>query len=72
MTDPSDKEEDEARKKLGEINYRKAFDNFLQQVLTRPQFYMLIGLRFGISLVTNTVPGYFKAFGLALGCEHIP
>ncbi len=70
MTVPKDKDEDQ-KEKLSNINYRKALGNFKVKILAKRQLYMLIGIRFGFTLVTNTIPGYFKAFGLALGCKPI-
>jgi sorbitol-specific phosphotransferase system component IIC len=66
---PKEEEEAQKIKKLSEKNYSKALSNFARNVLVRPEFYMLAGIRVGFTLVTYTVPAYYKAFGLALGCK---
>ena len=57
-------------KKFWEINYRKASYGILKHVLKRKQFYLLMGVRFGFTIVIYVVPPYYKAFGLALGCRY--
>ena len=56
-------------KKFWEINYKKASDGILNNVLNRRQFYQLMAVRFGFTICIYTVPAYYKAFGLALDCE---
>ena len=70
MSVPSENDEkSQKQKKPSEVNVSKAFHNFRRLIMGRREFYLLIGIRFGFSLVTNTVPSYYKAFGLALGCR---
>ena len=57
-------------KQFWEINYRKATDEILKHVLKRKQFYLLMGVRFGFTIVVYVVPPYYKAFGLALDCRY--
>ena len=70
MTEPT---EDVATKKklkqFWELDCKKAFKGLKENVLNRRQFYLIIGIRFGYIIVANTLPTYYKAFGLALHCE---
>ena len=56
-------------KKFWEIDYKKASDGILKNVINRRQFYQLMAVRFGFTICIYTVPAYYKAFGLALDCE---
>ncbi len=58
-------------KSLTKVNYSKAFANFRRHVLTSPAFYLMLVFRLTYTFVIFTVPNYYKAFGLALGCKLI-
>lgn len=51
--------------------FQKAFRSFRSNVMVRREFYLLIAIRFGITLVTYTVPAVYKAFGLMEEYEGI-
>ena len=69
----SEPTEDEATKKkpkqFWELDYKKAFAGLKENVFNRRQFYLIMGVRFGYIIAAYTLPAYYKAFGLALGCK---
>jgi hypothetical protein len=73
MGEPDSKEETagKSEKKLSEINYGKAASNFTRHVLSKREFYLMATIRFGFTMVTFTIPNYYKALGLFLDCEIV-
>ena len=53
------------------MDFKKASDGMLKNVLNRRQFYQMMAVRFGFTICIYTVPAYYKAFGLALNCKRL-